>query len=116
MFMHDKKRLTQTVKHCKPASVVRVETSPACRLNGLARHGRDDGAGIAPAGGIAIAGNRLPQEDGGAHGGERVYAPATWCAEQLPANIRTVAPEEPVWRIRMKHDPEQTRKLIQDWP
>ena len=41
--------------------------------------------------------------------------PPTWCVERLPANIRTVAPEELVWRIRMKHNPEQTRKLIQHW-
>ena len=36
-------------------------------------------------------------------------------AEKIPASIRTVGPEELVWRIRMRHNPEQTRKLIQDW-
>jgi len=58
----------------------------------------------------------MSQENAEARGGERGYAPVTWCAERLPASIRTVGPEELVWRIRMKHNPEQTRKLIQDWP
>lgn len=57
----------------------------------------------------------MPPENAKPQGGERVYAPAEWCVERLPANIRTVAPEELVWRIRMKHNPEQTRKLIQHW-
>jgi hypothetical protein len=48
-------------------------------------------------------------------GGQRVYRPVTWCVERLPANIHTVAPEELIWRIRMEHNPEQTRKLIQSW-
>ncbi len=58
----------------------------------------------------------MPQENAEAQGGTRGYTPATWCAERLPASIRTVGPEELVWRIRMMHNPEQTRKLIQDWP
>ena len=58
----------------------------------------------------------MPEENAEARGGRRGYAPATWCAERLPASIRTVGPEELVWRIRMKHDPEQTRRLIQEWP
>jgi hypothetical protein len=60
----------------------------------------------------------VTQEEGEAQaqGGERIYRPAMWCADRLPANIRTVGPEELVWRIRMKHNPEQTKKLIQDWP
>jgi hypothetical protein len=51
-----------------------------------------------------------------AQGGQRGYSPVTWCVERLPANIRTVGPEELVWRLRMKHSPEQTKKLIRDWP
>ena len=58
----------------------------------------------------------MPQENAEAQGGKRGYAPVTWCAERLPSNIRTVGPEELIWRIRMKHDPEQTKKLIQEWP
>ena len=57
----------------------------------------------------------MPQEDAAAKGGQSVYGPVTWCAERLPANIRTVSPEELIWRIRMKHNPEQTKKLIQQW-
>jgi len=54
----------------------------------------------------------MPQEDAAAKGGVRGYSPATWCAERLPASIRVVSPEELVWRIRMQHDPQQTKKLI----
>jgi hypothetical protein len=54
----------------------------------------------------------MPQEDAVAKGGVRGYSPVTWCAERLPASIRVVSPEELVWRIRMKHDPPQTKKLM----
>ena len=58
----------------------------------------------------------MPQENAEGQGGTRGYTPVTWCVERLPAGIRTIGPEELAWRIRMKHDPEQTRKSIQDWP
>jgi hypothetical protein len=54
----------------------------------------------------------LPQESAAALGGVRGYSPASWCAERLPASIRVVSPEELIWRIRMKHNPAQTTKLI----
>ena len=57
-----------------------------------------------------------PQETAEARGGHRGYTPVMWCVQRLPANIRTVGPEELVWRIRMKHNPEQTRQLIESWP
>ncbi|MGA2093770.1 MAG: hypothetical protein ABSH16_10245 [Sedimentisphaerales bacterium] len=57
----------------------------------------------------------MPQENASKQGGTRVYAPVMWCAERLSPNIRIISPEEMAWRIRMKHNPEQTRKLIQDW-
>jgi len=57
----------------------------------------------------------MPQENGAARGGVRGYTPVTWCVERLPSNIRTVNPEELIWRVRMKHNPEQTKKLIQKW-
>jgi hypothetical protein len=62
--------------------------------------------------------DNMPQEPDAAtaEGGQSIYAPATWCAGRLPSNIRTVSPEELIWRIRMKHNPEQTKKLIQEWP
>jgi hypothetical protein len=61
----------------------------------------------------------MPEQDpaaAAAKGGQSVYGPVTWCAERLPSSIRTVSPEELIWRIRMKYNPEQTKKLIQEWP
>ncbi len=52
------------------------------------------------------------QENAAVKGGVRGYSPVTWCAERLPTSVRVVSPEELVWRIRMKHDPSQTEKLI----
>ena len=58
----------------------------------------------------------MPQENAATEGGVRGYSPVTWCAERLPANVRVVSPEELVWRIRMKHNPPQTEKLISQFP
>jgi hypothetical protein len=58
----------------------------------------------------------MPQENAAAQGGVRGYTPVTWCAARLPSNIRAVSPEELIWRIRMKHNAEETRKLIAVWP
>jgi hypothetical protein len=58
----------------------------------------------------------MPQDDAAANGGVRGYTPVTWCAERLPSNIRTVLPEELIWRIRMKHNAEETKKLMEQWP
>ena len=54
----------------------------------------------------------LPQETAEAGGGVRGYSPVTWCAERLPASIPVVSPEELVWRVRMKHDPAQTKTFM----
>jgi hypothetical protein len=54
----------------------------------------------------------MRQETAAVKGGIRGYAPALWCAERLPANIRVVSPEEMAWRIRMQHNPAQTNTLI----
>jgi hypothetical protein len=54
----------------------------------------------------------MPQENAAAAGGASGYTPVIWCAERLPASIRVVSPEELIWRIRMEHDPSQTKKLI----
>ena len=48
-------------------------------------------------------------------GGVRGYTPATSCAERLPANIRVISPEELIWRIRMQHDPAQTKRSIEQF-
>jgi hypothetical protein len=57
----------------------------------------------------------IPQQNAAENCGTRGYSPVMWCAARLPSNIRIVSPEELIWRIRMKHDPGQTKKLIQDW-
>jgi hypothetical protein len=54
----------------------------------------------------------MPQENASTRGGMRGYSPATWCAERLPPGIRVVSPEELVWRIRMEHDPAQTKRFL----
>jgi hypothetical protein len=54
----------------------------------------------------------IRQENAEAQGGARGYSPVTWCAERLPDGIRVIGPEELAWRIRMKHDPAATRKMI----
>ena len=60
-------------------------------------------------------GENMPQQNAAENGGTRGYSPAMWCAGRLPSNIRTVCPEELIWRIRMKHNLGQTKKFIQDW-
>lgn len=54
----------------------------------------------------------MPQADAEHHDGIRGYSPALWCAQRLPPNIRVISPEELAWRIRMQHNPAQTKKLI----
>ena len=54
----------------------------------------------------------MPQENASDHGGVRGYSPVTWCAERLPSNIRVVSPEELVWRVRMGHNPVETKALL----
>jgi hypothetical protein len=54
----------------------------------------------------------LPQADAAARGAVRGYTPIIWCAERLPANIRVITPEELIWRIRMQHNPAQTKQFI----
>lgn len=58
----------------------------------------------------------LPQENAAAAGGVRGYSPAAWCADRLPASVRVVSPEELVWRIRMQHNPAQTKELLRRPP
>ena len=52
------------------------------------------------------------QQNAAAQAGVRGYSPVVWCAERLPANIRVVSPAEMVWRMRMKHDPSQTKEFM----
>ena len=57
----------------------------------------------------------VPLEKARALGRERVYQPVEGCVARLPVSIRVVGPEELFWRIRMAHNPSQTRKLIENW-
>ncbi len=45
-------------------------------------------------------------------GGVRGYTPLTWCDALLPDSVRRVTGEEMAWRLRMRHNPEQTKKLL----
>jgi hypothetical protein len=57
----------------------------------------------------------MSQENAEARGGERGYSPVAWCAERLPKSIRVVSPEELAWRIRMRHDPAETRRFMSNY-
>ncbi len=57
----------------------------------------------------------LPQENAATNAGVRGYTPVVWCAERLPPEIRVINPEEMAWRIRMKHNPSETRQFVSRW-
>lgn len=38
--------------------------------------------------------------------------PVSWCVDKLNANVTVVSPEELLWRIRMKHYPDETQAFI----
>jgi GxGYxYP putative glycoside hydrolase C-terminal domain/GxGYxY sequence motif in domain of unknown function N-terminal len=54
----------------------------------------------------------MKQENAAAQGGLRGYSPVTWCAERLPSSIRVISPEELIWRIRMNHNPSETKEFM----
>lgn len=48
------------------------------------------------------------------HGtGERGVTPVKWITEKISSHTKAVSIEELLWRIRMQHQPEQTKKLLQ---
>ncbi len=53
----------------------------------------------------------MPQDNAATQGGVRGYSPVTWCADRLQPGIRVISPKEMVWRIRMQHNPAQTKDL-----
>lgn len=59
---------------------------------------------------------QMPQQNAPQAGGVRGYLPTVWCAQRLPADVRIVAPDEIVWRIRMEHDQTTTRRLLHEMP
>ncbi len=56
------------------------------------------------------------QKNAAAQGGQRGYTPTVWCAERLPETIRVIAPEELAWRIRMQHNPVETKNVMDVLP
>ncbi len=54
----------------------------------------------------------LLQAEAWKNGGVRGYLPVMWCARRLGKDVRVIGPEELMWRIRMKHDSEATRRDI----
>jgi hypothetical protein len=59
----------------------------------------------------------MAQQNALEQGGVRGFLPVVWCAERLPENVSVVRPGELAWRIRMQHDPEATRRLVEEgWP
>jgi hypothetical protein len=64
-----------------------------------------------PASGADENAEDLPQEKAEVQGGVRGYSPVTWCADRLQPGIRVISPEEMIWRIRMQHNPLQTKGL-----
>lgn len=62
--------------------------------------------------GIDETAEEMNQRDAEAKGGVRGLTPIKWCVDRLPENIRRISPEEMVWRVRMQHDPEQTKARL----
>ena len=58
----------------------------------------------------------MPQENAAAQGGVRGYSPVIWFGEHLQPGIHVISPEEMVWRIRVQHDPAQTKRLARSVP
>lgn len=44
--------------------------------------------------------------------GQRGVTPVKWCIEQIKPKTMVVSPEELIWRIRMDHNPAQTKRAI----
>lgn len=59
--------------------------------------------------GLDEAAEEMNQRDAESKGGLRGLTPIKWCIDRLPENIRRISPEEMVWRVRMRHNPEQTK-------
>ena len=57
----------------------------------------------------------MPQKNAPEKGGVRGLTPVGWCVDRLSEDIQVVSPEELVWRIRMQHNPEQTREVLSQY-
>ncbi len=47
-------------------------------------------------------------------GSETGVTPIQWCVDRLDKSITVVSPEEMIWRIRMNHNPAQTKQAIKE--
>ena len=47
-------------------------------------------------------------------GAARGLTPVSWCVGRLSPQVKVVSPEELIWRLRMEHNPDETRKLLND--
>lgn len=56
----------------------------------------------------------MSQQDAVQLGGLRGYTPVTWTAERLPKSIRVISPEELAWRVRMRRNPDQTKRALEE--
>ncbi|MCP4640290.1 MAG: hypothetical protein GY851_07660 [bacterium] len=54
----------------------------------------------------------MPQDQAWANGGVRGLSTVGWCVDRLSDEVRVADPEELMWRIRMRHDPDRTRSLL----
>ena len=69
-----------------------------------------------PAPGADEVAEDLPQDNAAAQSGVRGYSPVIWFGEHLQPGIHVIRPEEMVWRIRVRHDPAQTKRLARSVP
>lgn len=69
-------------------------------VHAWSRFGRDAGGNVTD---VAPKGNA----------GVRGVTPVWWCRERLDANIRVVAVEELLWRLRMEHDKQATVRVLE---
>ncbi len=54
----------------------------------------------------------VPQREAPRLGAQRGHTIADWCQQKLNDSVRTVTIEELLWRLRMAHDPEETKRRI----
>lgn len=55
----------------------------------------------------------VPQQQASRQGARRGHAVANWCQQRLGANVRAVTIEELLWRLRMAHNPDATKRHLE---
>ena len=100
-----------------PAKVARVINESVARAEGEGEQAR--GWCVAHcwsyfrhAPGVDEDAENMDQTNGHAAGGRRGVEPVEWCVERLRPNVKAVTPEELLWRVRMAHHPDQTRRVL----